>query len=148
MSWGILKFGAHYFCSFRESGGHGKVFSCLDLQEPGRHFLLKQLLLNVGPLSLMYLLQLWLQNGVVRVNAWCGVCLILQEHMHQAQYLLMKLILYAMQGGEAILFFKTSILCSSLSNFLWFPKMKFHSILCLHYLYTFVGCVSFTFILD
>lgn len=124
MSWWILKSGAHYFCSFRVSGDHGKVFLCLDLQELGRLFLLRQWLLNVGPLSLMYLLQLWLLNGVVRVNAWCGVCLILQEHMHQAQYLLTKLILYAMQGGEAFLLFKTSILCSRLSNLFMFPRSE------------------------
>ncbi|QHO13114.1 hypothetical protein HN51_070678 [Arachis hypogaea] len=44
--------------SDRGLGDRGKVFSCLGLPELGRHFLLKQLLLNAVPLSLMFLPQL------------------------------------------------------------------------------------------
>nr|AFK40835.1 unknown [Lotus japonicus] len=75
----------------------------------------------------MFLLQLWLLNGVERVSAWCGVCLILQEHMHQVQFSLTKLILCAILGGKPLLLHPLHVVV--FGTCLCFPKTIFHLIL-------------------
>ena len=91
------------FFYFRELGDHGKACLCLALLALERHFWPKQLLPSVVQHSSTFLLLLWLQNGVGRVNVWCDACLILQELMLQVQSSLMRLILSAMPGGKSSL---------------------------------------------
>uniref|UniRef100_A0A2P2MFD6 Uncharacterized protein MANES_04G120400 n=1 Tax=Rhizophora mucronata TaxID=61149 RepID=A0A2P2MFD6_RHIMU len=84
----------------RELGDLGRVSLCLARLVLGRHYLLKLLLLSVVQHFSMFLLLHWLQNGMEKVSAWYGVCLIWHELMHLVQFSLMRLILYAMPGGK------------------------------------------------